>query len=1055
MPKTTYAKILLLILVVTTTSLQGCNVSQDAGTAADNPAAVRLALDSLSGSTTLMADGESSVPLQLSVIDGSGQGVANIPVTFSTTAGLLSASTGTTAARAQARAASEPTSTTTSMTGSNGTAKVVLTSSTTIGAAVVRAEAMGFSTAITIDFISGIPAQVVLQATPSIVDVGQTSTLRATVTDADAVPLEGVTVALSLTTNNSGASLSSTTATTDANGQASFTYTAGDVFAADTVQAVVSGQITDSVTLNVQAISMSMALTAAPSSLVVDAASGVKASDITAMVTYSSGEPVIGATLTFSVERLGDVIATRFEDSGTQGATAITDANGQATVTVLSGDTSGTVLLTAQLDTASATTSITVTDPTNMLTVIADPSTISGDGVSASTITALLTNTDHNPIVGATIDFSTDLGSISATGVTDSTGRATATLLSEVAQGIATVTAAYGPISATTSVSLQITTVIPDSLELLVSSPQLDSNGAETVTLTALVRNANNNFVADVDVHFAADSGGIEVTSGTTDATGTATALLSTAGDPTIRTITVTATAGTLVSTNTVQVTGTTITLSGASSLVLGETTTLSILLRDSGGDGIAHQEVAVSSEAGNTLSADTVTTDTNGQATVDITATLGGTDTIQATALGVSGSTTLTVSSANFVFIEPAAGTEVPLETDQRIRVHWDEAGVNQVGQTINFFATRGNLSATSAVTKDGGNATVTISSTNAGPAVITASDAAGGPSSQIEIEFVANAPASLVLQANPTSLGVNLEGSTDQQSIITAIVRDASGNLVKSQRVSFTLTDVSGGSIFPASAITDSFGRASTVYTAGAAVSAQDGVSIKAEVAGIVDQVTLTVAQQALFVTLGTSHLIQDKSDTQYAKPYSVLVTDANGSPVQGARVELNIYPTRYQKGYYALFFDPLTGDCTGWGKVPTVTPASALPNDDNDDQACDNEDVNRDGLLNPAEDINNNGTLEPGNVASAPASVTTDATGFALFDLVYAKEFTWVEVELEARATVAGSEAASTARFFLPGLASDFEDCDAAPPGVLSPYGQATTCGCDELADPTCPL
>jgi hypothetical protein len=195
----------------------------------------------------------------------------------------------------------------------------------------------------------------------------------------------------------------------------------------------------------------------------------------------------------------------------------------------------------------------------------------------------------------------------------------------------------------------------------------------------------------------------------------------------------------------------------------------------------------------------------------------------------------------------------------------------------------------------------------------------------------------------------------------------------------------------------------------------------------------------------------LIQPLSDTQYAKPYSVLVTDANGNPVQGAEVELNVYPIRYEKGYYVAIFD---GDeCKGWVKSRTVTAASALPNPDNADQACNNEDVNRDGLLNPGED--NNGTLEPGNVATAPDRVITDASGFALFDLVYAREFTWIEIELEARATVAGSEASSKARFFLPGLAADFEDCDIAPPGVLSPYGQATTCGCDELTDPTCPL
>src|SRR5206468_124841 len=113
----------------------------------------------------------------------------------------------------------------------------------------------------------------------------------------------------------------------------------------------------------------------------------------------------------------------------------------------------------------------------------------------------------------------------------------------------------------------------------------------------------------------------------------------------------------------------------------------------------------------------------------------------------------------------------------------------------------------------------------------------------------------------------------------------------LVKNQTVSFTLTDATGGSIFPPSAVTDSFGRASTVYTAGAAPSAQNGVIINAAVGAVTGQVRLTVAQQALFVILGTGNLILTPSNTQFAQPYSVLVTDANGNPIANATVELTI--------------------------------------------------------------------------------------------------------------------------------------------------------------------
>src|SRR4029450_4981218 len=215
-------------------------------------------------------------------------------------------------------------------------------------------------------------------------------------------------------------------------------------------------------------------------------------------------------------------------------------------------------------------------------------------------------------------------------------------------------------------------------------------------------------------------------------------------------------------------------------------------------------------STLGNTLSATTVTTDSTGQATVTVTATVPGTDTIQALALGATGTATLSVSAANFAFRDPLPDAEVPLNRLRPVTVHWEESDLPVPdGRTVNFFTTRGTLSAPSAMTgqdpnepRRSGNATVTISSNQAGTAIINA-NVPGGPSSQVRIEFFATTPHSLVLQAFPTTLGVNATGSTAQQSIITAIVQDENGNLVKNQTVSFSLTDITGGSIFPASAV------------------------------------------------------------------------------------------------------------------------------------------------------------------------------------------------------------------------------------------------------------
>jgi hypothetical protein len=473
---------------------------------------------------------------------------------------------------------------------------------------------------------------------------------------------------------------------------------------------------------------------------------------------------------------------------------------------------------------------------------------------------------------------------------------------------------------------------------------------------------------------------------------------------------------------------------------------------------------VQVSSDLGN-VDTTAVTTDFNGQATIRVTASVAGDEIIQASALGALATFPLTVSAANFEFTEPEPDPEVlevNLGEDQTITVHWDEAGANQQGQRINFFATRGTLTdpgdptntgaAITVLTDDDGNATVSIASTNAGPAIITAAaDTPEGPSSELEVEFVATNPTSLILQASPTTLSVNRAGSTDQQSIITAIVRDAENNLVKNQRINFVIfSDVSAGRIFPSFAETDSFGRASTIYTASAAPSGQDGVLIDAQVvgttgcdptdaipAGPCDRVALTVAGEALFMTLGTGNEITEPTSTNYNMPFKVIVTDATSNPVAGVRVELNLTPLQFFKGNYVELLDPITQAFIRW--VPDISAV------------CVNEDIltgditkDRNGILDVDEDRNDSGELEPGNVATVPTSVVTGDDGIAEFIIDYAQDYAnWVTVELEARTTVAGSESSATRIFTLPVLAADVTDRNVSPPGFESPFGVSSFC------------
>src|SRR6185503_14617033 len=78
------------------------------------------------------------------------------------------------------------------------------------------------------------------------------------------------------------------------------------------------------------------------------------------------------------------------------------------------------------------------------------------------------------------------------------------------------------------------------------------------------------------------------------------------------------------------------------------------------------------------------------------------------------------------------------------------------------------------------------------------------------------------------------------------------------------------------------------------------------------------------------------------------------------------------------------------------------------------CPDEDINRNGIMDPGEDLNANTRIEAGNIALVAAhdvggsTVKTDKNGFAFVDVFYAQQYAyWLEVTLEARASVQGTE------------------------------------------------
>ncbi len=529
-----------------------------------------------------------------------------------------------------------------------------------------------------------------------------------------------------------------------------------------------------------------------------------------------------------------------------------------------------------------------------------------------------------------------------------------------------------------------------------------------------------NALVKGASVTFASTSGQLAVTQATTDDSGLAKATLSPGGDPSNRTITVTATVGTVSGTVTVNVTGTQLSVNAPAAMALGQNIQVTVRLLDSAGAGVGGKSITVASARSNTLSATSVTTDSSGNAAFNYTVANPGNDTLTLKGLNITTTANIAVNSDSFTFTTPAANTEIPLNTPQTVTVRWLSGGVAVVGQPVSFATTRGTVSSGTVNTDATGSASITVTSTNSGGAAVTATGS--GASAQLLVEFVATTAASIDVQPSIFTLAPN------EQSTLTATVRDASNNLVKNKIVAFSLQDVTGGTLSTASAVTDSQGRAQSTYTAGTTTSAADGVKVTATVQGtaVADTVSLTVAKAQLFIAIGTGNKIDTPNTTQYSIPYAVQVTDANGNGVKDVPLSLKVLSLSYIKGVRAVPAPP----------APQVwqTPTAPL---------CADEDVNHNGVLDAGEDFNTSGKIEAGNIATVTAdSSTTDANGFASIHVVYPREHAyWLWVQLDVRASVSGTEFSRTATILLPGTTDDFNTASNAPPGQISPFGVNT--------------
>lgn len=644
--------------------------------------------------------------------------------------------------------------------------------------------------------------------------------------------------------------------------------------------------------------------------------------------------------------------------------------------------------------------------------------TISG-GTSPYTVNSSDSRVALGSVVGNTVSISALKNGAAVIQVVDSTGRT-------------------WPISITADGSTAAAAAA--SIELLASSNTLSSAPASSVNFTVIVKDSSNRTIPSQTVTFSATSGNLQgvTPDPVTNVSGVITTVSLTPGsDASNRNITVRATAGGATQSVVIPVVGTTLTITGQGSALVGSTASYVIKAVDSGGRALSGVQLSVGSSTGRgTIATPTVTTDFSGGATVVYRADTAGTDVLTVTGLGTSASTSaITLSDVDFTFVTPTASASLPVNVAQTVKVRYTNTSnpTSVAGRVVTFSTTRGSFVSTSAVTDSNGEATAQISSATAGPVTISAQLDTLARTSQ-SASFVSTTPATIVLQASTNAIPPNSAGSSANRSTLLVTVRDAAQNPVKGQVVNFTaVSDPSLGYITPSSGTTDENGQTSVQFVSGALSTATNGVQLKAYLesnSAISSTTTMTVNTEALFIAIGMSNTLRTPDTSSYEKDFSVYVIDATGAPASNRTISLSVIPTSYYTGY--LEFQQGVDGTFQW-RYRVVSPA------------CANEDRNFNGILDAGEDANSDGRLTPGNpLVVTPSTVTTDAFGFAKLVLRYGKNYAyWVNTRLVARAVVGGTESTQSLNYGPLEMAYAEATTQASPANRVSPFGTTADC------------
>ncbi|OTG84057.1 Ig-like domain-containing protein [Acinetobacter sp. ANC 4648] len=420
------------------------------------------------------------------------------------------------------------------------------------------------------------------------------------------------------------------------------------------------------------------------------------------------------------------------------------------------------------------------------------------------------------------------------------------------------------------------------------------------------------------------------------------------------------------------------------------------------------------------------------------------------------SGGITLVANVANNVIQTISDSTPVGVGINKNITVKVSASTQAElIGQSVNFETTNGTVTAFSPITnirQENGQWVGEASTTLVGKiaAVATVSAQFGNNVAYISQQISAGAPKTISLQSDASVLapGTNTK--------VIALVKDKNGTPIPNTKVNFTiLKDTSlSGRISQPSAMTDSAGRATVIYTAGSAQTLGGGVEIQASAGEATapapvysENLLLTVSMQSAFITVAQNHEILKVAgdETNYYKEFSASVVDTAGNPIAGQKISISLDLASFYKGKFNWVRDYSYGqDSSGswawlsslrWSRdymtyingvsKPVVTYVECPSNE----------------FPNPISILGSDNSI-----LGTQGSFVTDAQGKFSFKVRYGRNYSnWLRVNLNASTNVSTKDNMTALSFMPPVASDDVDDTDGKwRPDRESPYGMdISTC------------